>query len=276
MRLRRHRPEHRLEDPIERAGARHPLPPFGVGVALLGVLLVALGAGLGMAWLRGTATPAAAAAVVTVPSTPGAGQPTPTDVVPPSSVRERRTAAPVQPLYPGRSPVLLLGDSLAVGIAQPLVSDWPQRQVLVEALEGRSTTTAASLLAGHAATTPPVWVVSLGTNDAPETFATAAGSIMAMAGPDRCVVWFDVHRAATDESINSALGQLALGHPNLHLLDWYGLAAAHPEWFTVDDIHPSTSGYEQRAQLAAGAVAQLCTSGRQRATGTAPPASPVP
>jgi len=172
-----------------------------------------------------------------------------------------RLALPTTPRFPSHAPVLLVGDSLAVGIADALTAAWPDRALTVEAEEGRSASTSVALLADHAAATGPVWVVSLGTNDAAEEFPAAARAMVRLAGPSRCVLWFDVHRPDLQEPVDAELARLARRHDNVHVLGWQALADAHPEWFGWDGIHPDTPGYAARAAMAVDAVAQLCTTG---------------
>jgi lysophospholipase L1-like esterase len=240
----RHLPEHRAQRSARSLGL---LIAAGLG-------LVLVGGSLGVLALRGGAP---AAAQTSNRSGPLA-EASPADPLV-ASVRAGPAPSASGRRYPADAPVLLLGDSLAVGIEPLLETGWGARQLVVEAEEGRSTSTAAALLADHSPTTPPVWVVSLGTNDAPEDFPAAAASIVAMAGPDRCVVWFDVHRALTDKQVNAALEALAVSHPNVHLVSWQSLALEHPEWFSSDGIHPSSEGYAARADQAVRAVADLCT-----------------
>ena len=233
-----------------------------LGLVVAGAGCLALGAGLAVLVHPGTPSGGSvAAAAEPVPeggADGGLAAAAPTTV---ASTDPRRTSTDRGgPRFPLGSPVMLIGDSLAVGIADPLIADWPNREVVVDALEGRSTTTQAALLPYEVEGSPSIWVVSLGTNDAPEDFPAAAASIMQQAGPNRCVVWYDVHRAATDEEINPELAVLLEQHPNLHLIDWHDLADAHPEWFSVDDIHPDATGYEARARQAVQAVAEQCTS----------------
>jgi lysophospholipase L1-like esterase len=188
------------------------------------------------------------------------GVPTgPESVDPASGLGPKMLATPAGPRFPSDTPVFLLGDSLAVGIADLLTTAEPNRSVTVDALEGRSATTQDQLLMYSAATTPPIWVVSLGTNDAPEEFPAAARELITLAGPSRCVLWFDVHRASTQDQINATLGRLAQLHPNLHLLQWNDLANANPLWFGSDGIHPAQEGYVSRTTLAADGLAGFCT-----------------
>lgn len=162
-------------------------------------------------------------------------------------------------VFPDTSPVLLLGDSLAVGIGSYVDAGLGDRSFSMAAAEGRSTATSVSLLAPVAQTAPMTWVVSLGTNDNPEEFMTNAEAVMQLAGDKRCVVWFDVWRLDTDTAINASLGELAASHSNLHLIAWHDTSRQHPGWFSGADVHPSSDGYAVRGQLAVDAVNQMCT-----------------
>ena len=164
------------------------------------------------------------------------------------------------PQFPEGTAVQLIGDSLAVGIAEPLTFELAPRSVTVEAEEGRSTSTSVYLLTDHAYATSPIWLVSLGTNDNIEEFADQAALLMDLAGPERCVLWFDVWRVSTDEFINDDLSQLAETHKNLHLLPWNALAAQHPEWFEGEDVHPTQVGYDERMRMATEGITDYCTS----------------
>jgi hypothetical protein len=155
-------------------------------------------------------------------------------------------------------PVLLLGDSLAVGIAPYVDAGLGQRTLAVDAAEGRGTATSVSLLTPYAASAAPDWIVSLGTNDNTDEFGDNARALMQLAGTDRCVVWFDVWRVGADESINATLTQIAAVNPNLHLIPWHETSTLHSEWFSGDDVHPSSEGYAVRGQMAIDAVHQYC------------------
>ncbi len=157
------------------------------------------------------------------------------------------------------SPILLFGDSLALGLADLLPSLLPTRPVTVEAEVGRGSTTARYVLDALYAPTPSTWVVSLGTNDYDDLVLSAnVDALMADAGRRRCVLWFDVWRPGSDEGVNAVLEAAAARYDNLHVVPWNALAAQHPEWFSGTDVHPSTEGYAARAQQAATAVAELC------------------
>jgi hypothetical protein len=156
--------------------------------------------------------------------------------------------------------VLLLGDSLAVGIAPYVDAGVGERPLTVEAAEGRGTGTQVGLLSGYASTSAPIWIVSLGTNDNPEDFAELAPGVMQLAGANRCVIWFDVWRTDTHDEINASLADLASRHDNLHVVPWHLTSERHPEWFTGVDVHPSSTGYAVRGQMAVDAVDRWCDS----------------
>jgi len=156
-------------------------------------------------------------------------------------------------------PVLLLGDSLAVGIQYYVDAGLGERVLTMDAAEGRGSATSVSLLSSYAETSPPVWIVSLGTNDNPEEFEAQARSIMELAGSDRCVLWFDVWREGTDESINATLTELAGKNPTLHLIPWHETSSLHTDWFSGADVHPSSDGYAVRGQMAVDAVNEYCS-----------------
>ncbi|HEX5018902.1 MAG TPA: hypothetical protein VFX15_15090 [Actinomycetes bacterium] len=158
----------------------------------------------------------------------------------------------------GDDAVLLLGDSLAVGIAPYVDAGLGERPLTVDAAEGRGSATSLSLLEAYASGSAPIWVVSLGTNDNVEEFEPLARSIMDLAGPDRCVVWFDVWRVDTDEAINTSLNDIAAENPNLHLIPWHDTSLLHQEWFSGADVHPSSAGYAVRGQMAVDAIQDYC------------------
>jgi hypothetical protein len=238
---------------MRRANHREGRKLGKVAVAALavgGVAIIAGGAVLVYAALvqpEATASPSAAQA--------NANQ---TSVVPSAQARPETDAAQSPTFGPDES-VLLIGDSLAVGIAPQLAVELPQRQLVVEAEEGRNTATSVALVSDHVAYTPQIWVVSLGTNDNAVDFPSSARQLLDLAGANRCVLWFDVHRPGFDDPINDTLHLLALTHPNVHLLDWDKIADAHPEWFLMDGIHPEGDGYQVRTDMAAHAVNSVCT-----------------
>lgn len=241
--------------------ARHRAEHGPSRVWLLASLLVGAMAGaavVGAVWWRADVDPA--------PVKSGAGGQTPVRESAPSdgavddraAIASSRTRPAPSSTAVATDPVLLVGDSLAVGIAPYVDAGLGDRPLTVEAAEGRGTGTQVGLLGGYASTSAPIWIVSLGTNDNPEDFAEVAPDVMQLAGPARCVVWFDVWRTDTDDDVNATLVDLALRHDNLHVVPWHDTSELHPEWFSGYDVHPSTAGYAVRGQMAVDAVSRSC------------------
>jgi hypothetical protein len=256
-----------MEHQRHRAPEPHPRKPLVVTAVIASVIGVVVGAAVvgaavvGAGWLsENSAGDPLRAAVPTVSTTPSddstvggsGGQPSAEDrneiVIP--------TLAPQSTV--STDPVLLLGDSLAVGISTYVDAGIGERGLTVDAAEGRNSATSVSLLAPYADSAPPVWLVSLGTNDNIDEFEQQAKQIMKLAGPDRCVVWFDVWRVETDDTINAALEGVAADYPNLHLIPWNATSTAHPEWFSGNDVHPSSTGYAVRGQMGVDALQYHC------------------
>ena len=49
--------------------------------------------------------------------------------------------------------------------------------------------------------------------------------------------------------VNQRLAAAVERHPNAVLVDWYGLASAHPEWFAADGAHLRPDGARAYAEL---------------------------
>jgi hypothetical protein len=153
------------------------------------------------------------------------------------------------------------GDSLAVGTERYLQRFLPRWRLEQSYDISRHVFQGVDLVRHMGQTLPPVIVVSLGTNDDPgmiSTFRKEVRELMAVAGPGRCVVWTSIvrpaYRGVSYDGLNSVLADEAARRQNLVVVDWVGLAAAHPEWFGPDGVHPSTVGYWGRAAAIATAV----------------------
>ncbi|HYN67347.1 MAG TPA: hypothetical protein VES93_10700, partial [Ornithinibacter sp.] len=165
------------------------------------------------------------------------------------------------PLLAPAQDVLALGDSLALSTYAWLADLLPDRYVSWDAVVGRSTQQARIALerAAAAGDVPPVILVSSGTNDPDaRTLEAEARRILEIAGPKRCVVWADVVRpdAYGDgmAAANDALARAWDGHPNVVPVSWTTIVEEHPDWLTVDGIHPREPGNVARAEAFADAV----------------------
>lgn len=246
-----------MEHQRHRAPEAHPRRPLvitGIVAAAVGLVVGASGVAAGW-WLAadsGTDTALSSA-------TPLSGSASGRDEARSPESQNELEIPTLSPRSTGSTdPVLLLGDSLAVGITPYVDAALGDRTLTVDAAEGRSSATSLSLLEPYADTAPPVWLVSLGTNDNIDEFEREAEQIMKLAGPDRCVVWYDVWRVETDDSINASLERVAEQHPNLHVIPWNATSEAHPEWFSEGDVHPSSVGYAVRGQMGVDALSYYC------------------
>ncbi len=211
----------------------------------------------------------AAAGLVVGGALRASGEPSAAAVMPPASAATPfadPTPLPTQPsavktpmLAPAQN-VLVLGDSLALSTYAWLADLMPDRVVTWEAEVGRGTPQSQQLLLQRAEQSlPPVILVSSGTNDLDDaTLGYEAARIIDIAGPNRCVIWADIQRPATygdsTEAMNAALDRAIAGHPNVSVVRWSAMVAAHPDWLTGDGIHPREEGNRARAQAFADAV----------------------
>jgi hypothetical protein len=196
---------------------------------------------------------AAAVGPTTSATSPGAVGLTPAAAEPADATD---TATP--PPLPPAQPTLVLGDSLGLDVYPWLADLLPDRYVSYEAQVGRSTPATEKAL-DALGSIPPVVIVSSGTNDpVANVLEESARRILDTLGPARCVVWVDVVRpdgvGDTQTAMNAALDRAASGRPNVRLLRWTALVAAHPEWMSGDGIHPNEAGAQARAQAFADAA----------------------
>jgi len=168
------------------------------------------------------------------------------------------------PSVPSPANVLDVGDSLSVGTGPYLRARLPGYRIAGDYDVGLHAYDAARIVSATRPL-PRVVIVSAGTNDDPRivsTFAHAVSTIVADAGPGRCVVWPTIVRppavGATYDGINRALARTAAGHRNLVLVDWVHMVAAHRWWLAGDGVHVSAAGYKARAAAIASAAAARC------------------
>jgi hypothetical protein len=193
----------------------------------------------------------------------------------PSRTRPRRTATapPSATSPPGSEPaptavpqtstsarnLIVIGDSLAVGIKPYLPALLPGWSVSVDARIGRPLGEGMSRLSATSApSAATVYAFSLGTNDDPGAVSAIASAVQKSAARG-CVVWATIARppynGVSYAAMNSRLKSLASSGRVL-IVPWAEQAAAHPEWMAGDGVHATPAGYRQRAQMYANAVKQ--------------------
>jgi lysophospholipase L1-like esterase len=162
------------------------------------------------------------------------------------------------------SPVLVVGDSLAVGMRPFLGAMLEPGEVVWDARSGRTTPEGlVRLRARLREVTPQTVVISLGTNDGPDP-ARFAGRIQRalQAIPiSACIVWADIDRPPRKggyHALNHVLEQAAAKDPRVVLVHW-DRAVLRGTVALPDGLHPDAPGFRYRSLMIAGAVARGCT-----------------
>jgi|GEM_PF-1212825 len=174
----------------------------------------------------------------------------------PVSAEARVTAADAS------APVLVVGDSLAVGL-RPYLPTLLGARVAWDAKSGRTTPQGLVALRSALQTVDPsIVIVSLGTNDGPDPtrFTNRIDRALAAIGSKACVVWSNIYRPARKGpyvALNGALQQEAARVSRLHLVDWDG-AVARRAVQLPDGLHPDADGFEYRSRMIANEVHAGC------------------
>ena len=182
------------------------------------------------------------------------------------------------------STLLVLGDSLAYGTAYPGFGNVvPQLVALGTFDEVKVDAEFARNISGPARTSrngvktykqliekglrPSAVIVALGSNDLqqsskPAFFEAEIRQLLAEVG-NIPIVWINVLR--TDETyyskrsamFNRVLLRIAPEYPNLSVVDWASMLAAHPKWFAFDKLHLQPRGYRFLATVYVEAAKSL-------------------
>lgn len=151
--------------------------------------------------------------------------------------------------------VFVEGDSLTVGSSSAIRLNLRSvfRRVTVDAQVGRNTPTGIARL--RAARHARVWVVALGTNDAPNPGAMRrhVRTVLKRAG-HRQVLWVSVWRSPAYRKVNRMLTSLESREARLTVLRWDRFIRKHPRLLAADGVHLTPAGYQVRGRLIADAV----------------------
>lgn len=180
--------------------------------------------------------------------------------------------------------LLVLGDSLTYGTAYPGFGNVePQLIALGTFNEVKIDAEPARNISGPARTSrngvktykklltnglrPSAVIVALGSNDIQQSAKPAfheaqIRELLAVIG-DIPVVWINILR--TDISyypqrsamFNRVLLRIKPEYPNLSVVDWASMLAAHPKWFSYDKLHLRPRGYKARATVYVEAAQSL-------------------
>jgi lysophospholipase L1-like esterase len=162
------------------------------------------------------------------------------------------------------SPVLVVGDSLAVGMKPYLGEILGSSEVVWDARSGRTTPEGLiRLRARLREVTPQAVVISLGTNDGPDPkrFASRIQGALAAIPASACVVWADINRPPRKgryHALNRVLERAAAHDPRMVLVHW-DRAVGRGTVALPDGLHPDAAGFRYRSLMIAGALERGCT-----------------
>ena len=162
-----------------------------------------------------------------------------------------------------RGPVLVVGDSLAVGMRPFLVPMLGDREVTWDARTGRTTPQGLQVLrAILPAVTPATVVVSLGTNDGsdPRRFADRIHRVVGALPPRACVVWPTIIRPPRKgryAALDRVLRDQARRDPRFVVPSW-DYAVLRGNVRLPDGVHPDDFGFLYRSRMIARAIRIGC------------------
>lgn len=177
------------------------------------------------------------------------------------------SAADLVPAQGTAPRVLVVGDSLAVGM-RPFLGDlMGSDEVTWDAVSGRTTPDGLRALRGRLREARPhTIVISLGTNDGsdPARFTDRLRRVLSAAPAEACVVWaavFRPPRKGAFRALNLALRAEARHDRRLVVVDW-DRAVDRGRALLPDGLHPGPEGFLYRSRMMATAARSGCASRR--------------
>ena len=157
--------------------------------------------------------------------------------------------------------VLVVGDSLAIGMAGALRAALAGWEVEIDARIGRPLAEGMRILAARR-DAPAIVALSLFTNDDPRATRQLADAVRSTAArPGGCAVWSTIVRPPYEgvpyTAANETLERLARDPrlaARLQLVDWRAAVAQAPSFVAGDGVHATPAGYRALGQLYAGAI----------------------
>ncbi|MCW2967000.1 MAG: hypothetical protein JWM71_772, partial [Solirubrobacteraceae bacterium] len=175
--------------------------------------------------------------------------------------------------YTGPRTMIVIGDSLAVGMAQALPADLPGWDVPVDGRVGRPLSEGMQILSetklpGGSRGSHAILAFSLFTNDSPasvDALEAAVRESVARLGAHGCAIWATIARppfggvsyAAANQRLEALEEDPSLAG-RLLIVPWKAQYERHPSWRASDGVHATPTGYAARAQMYAVA-ARDCT-----------------
>jgi hypothetical protein len=156
--------------------------------------------------------------------------------------------------------LILIGDSLAVGIEDLLPGLLPGWRVRSDALTSRPLDAGMAILARTEVPDGAVIAMSLFTNDNPsrtDALESAVRTTVRRAGPGGCAVWATIARppfaGRSYAPANALLRRLDAELARLVVVPWAEQAGRNG-WLAADRVHATPEGYRARAQMYAQAA----------------------
>lgn len=159
--------------------------------------------------------------------------------------------------------VLIVGDSLAVGMQPFLAEMITDRELTFAAKGGRTTPQGMLALRSELQRfAPQTVVISLGTNDGSDhrIFAARIRRALREVPPYACIVWAAIARPPRKgayRQLNRVLRKAARRDRRLTIIDWDRMVAKGTVALP-DGLHPDADGYRFRAWVTAAAVRRGC------------------
>ena len=153
--------------------------------------------------------------------------------------------------------VLVIGDSLGVGMEPYLAPELDGYEIRTDAVIGRGSAAGVDVLAANLTPDDEVIVFALGSNDDPAQAQALADSLEAAneLAAGRCLVVATLEVSAltgvSERPLNVVIRSFAAASSNVRLVDWQ--RAVSPDQLT-DGGHATAEGYELRAALFADAI----------------------
>ena len=164
-----------------------------------------------------------------------------------------------------RTNVYVQGDSLTVGAGRGIERKLNPsvNRVTVDAQVGRHTSTGLARTKGaKSATKSRVWVMALGTNDAPSrtTIKRQIKQSLKMSGQQRQVIWVTIQRPGSYGTVNKMMRKFAKRKDRLHVVDWAKKTNQRPSLLAGDRVHATHTGYDVRADMISDEVRKIARS----------------
>ncbi len=165
--------------------------------------------------------------------------------------------------------VLVVGDSLAVGMKPYLADMLTDRDVTFHSRAGWTTPQGMRALRGALRRfTPHTVVINLGTNDGsnPTVYANRVRRTLRTVPADACIVWTAISRAKRKgafSGLNRVLRRAARRDDRVVVIPWDRMVRKGTVVLS-DGIHPDQPGFAFRSYVTAAAVQRGCDSGVRR------------